>query len=224
MTTNRLRWVCFVWLLCFAGCAASRSQITHCVQQPLAVPGGLGRVAVFSLVSAKVDRDRHAKDAATVRDALRASLENHDGTRVVLSEAVPPFAAAKNSPDRVADALQFARGKVQPAGVDAICLVHLKDGGGYLTLGLPQLASLWGECEYDLRLVDARTGQQLAAASGKWSDRVDYPKIPRIPSAAGLGEEIARVFQPAAVQETAGGPGPAVAATAQHGPNQSRNF
>lgn len=177
------------------GCA-SRCQVTNCVFKPLQANGGLGRVAVFSVVSAKTERSYHTKEAKRVREAIKSSLEEIGGTKVVKSEPLAPQYYGKGVANYRANFLEDACSKAQLAGADAVCLVQFKDPGGSLSLGLPQLATVSGTCDYDIRLVDLRSGQELFASSGSWSDRVDLPKMRFLPDTAQLGAGIAQTLQP----------------------------
>jgi hypothetical protein len=190
-------------LACFAGCA-SQCQVTSCVHRPLEGNGGLGRVAVYSVVSAKVERTNHGKEAAKIRESLKASLEQIGGTAVVRSEPLPSVYYGRGMPNVHAGFLEDACRRAQAAGADTVCLVHLKDPGGYLTLGLPQLATVGGKCDYDLRLIELRNGQELASSSGSWADRVDMPKVRVWPDQRQLGDAIAQALAPVPADAAAG--------------------
>jgi hypothetical protein len=178
-----------------AGCLAGQTQVTHCLAQPLVDHGRMGKVALFSLVSGFNPKRKPDKDALEVRESLKRGLESMPGTQVVLSKPVPEEAIPSGSSERLAAALPYARSTAITARVDTVCLVHLKHGSGYLSLGVPQLARVWGECDYDLVIIDAQSGRELLVSSGTWSDGVGFPKIPQVPSPSHVGQSIAQVLK-----------------------------
>jgi hypothetical protein len=167
-------------------------------------------VALFTLVSPRKPRSSHEKDAARFRDTLKASLEKGRGTRVVLSRPVPATIVPKDACDRIAEAMPYCRQEAQRAGADAVCVVHFKDVGGYLTVGLGvpklKLSSIRGECDYDLIVVEPSSGQELLCSSGKWSDSIDLAAAPQLPSPTTLAEGIAQVLQPASAANSSAKP------------------
>lgn len=190
-------------VLLLTGCTASHTQITQSVQRSPGTGESLGRVALFTLVSPKQPRFSHEKAAAKFRDVLQASLEKTNGNRVVLSRQIPTTIVPKDVSDRLAAAVPYCQQEAQRAGADAICLVHFKDVGGDLTLGLgiPKMSSIGGQCDYDLVVLDGKTGQELLSSSGKWSDRIELVVTPQLPSAGTLAENVAQVLRPASTSD-----------------------
>jgi len=202
------------------GCSASRTQFTSQVFRPLPPGATLGRVAVISAISAPQSRPWHTQQAGELRRALAAALASQHGVTVVHSEALLPRYGQQRFAADATSLAQQALARTADAAVDTVCLIHLRDGGGYLTLGLPQLASVWGECDFDLQLIDVQRREAIFASSGRWSQRTDMPKMPLLPTAENLGQELAaslrRDTPPAtsALAETSSSPPPAPTAFA----------
>lgn len=201
MTSHGLRLALMLLVGGSVGCSASRSQMATVICRPLESAQPLGQVAVLSVVSAEKARPWHVQQAAEVRQSLQQRLEKNAGVLVVQSQELPPRYGDQRPVDRGA-LLQQAMASIAGKAVDTVCLVQLQDVSGELALGLgippERLVSVRGRCDYELRLFDVSTGQERFCATGRWSERTEMPTLPRMPSPARFGEQLAETMSPPA--------------------------
>jgi len=197
MTSRRLCFTVLAAASCL-GCSANRMQMATEIRHPLAGNCPLGQVAVFSVLSADQSRPWHAKQSAEFRKTLQQRLEKTTGVLVVCSQELPPRYGADRDRVEMSTLLQQAYARLAGRAVDTICLVQLKDAGGELSLGLAfppgSMLSVRGKCDYEVRLFDAASGAERFCATGHWSERTEMPMLPRLPSPAGFGEQLASVL------------------------------